>query len=195
MQEDAGMSDATAIVQEKAALRQAQMERRDAIPRPMRMLAGHAVMGEPYWSILSSNLPKPGGVIATYVAMRSEFDPGLLVMRLVNLGYKIACPRVTADGLVFHQVKNAAELEEGPFGTRQPKAAAPILKPDLFLAPLLAFDDEGYRLGYGKAYYDRAFAAHPNAKRVGLAFAAQRVDRVPREAHDVPLHAVLAVET
>ncbi len=189
------MSDATAIVQEKAALRQAQMEKRDAIPRPMRLLAGHAVMGEPYWSILSSNLPKPGGVIATYVAMRSEFDPGLLVMRLVNLGYKIACPRVTADGLVFHQVKNAAELEEGPFGTRQPKAAAPILKPDLFLAPLLAFDDEGYRLGYGKAYYDRAFATNPGARRVGLAFAAQRVDRVPREAHDVPLHAVLAVET
>lgn len=189
------MSEDTSILAEKTALRQAQMDKRDAIPRPMRLLAGHAVMGEPYWSILGAHLPKPGGVIATYVAMRSEFDPGLLVMRLVNLGYRIAVPRITREGLAFHQVKNAAELEEGPFGTRQPRASAPILKPDLFLAPLLAFDEEGYRLGYGKAYYDRAFAAHPQAKRVGLAFAAQRMDRVPREAHDVPLHAVLAVET
>jgi 5-formyltetrahydrofolate cyclo-ligase len=189
------MTEASAITLEKAALRQAQIEKRDAMPRPMRLIAGHAVMGEPYWSILSANLPKPGGVIATYVAMRSEFDPGLLVMRLVNLGYKIACPRVAPEGLVFHQVKNAAELEDGPFGTRQPKATAPVLTPDLFLAPLLAFDDEGHRLGYGKAYYDRAFAAHPRAKRVGLAFAGQRVPRVPREPHDVPLHAVLAVES
>lgn len=189
------MREDPSIAAEKAQLRRAQMEKRDAIPRPMRLLAGHAVMGEPYWSMLTPHLPKPGGVIATYVAMRSEFDPGLLVMRLVNLGYRIAVPRVTPEGLAFHQVKNAGELEEGPFGTRQPPGSAPVLKPDLFLAPLLAFDDEGYRLGYGKAYYDRAFAANPAAKRVGLAFASQRVARVPREAHDIPLHTVLAVET
>lgn len=188
------MNESLSVAAEKAALREAQIALRDAIARPMRLMASHAVMGEPHWSRLAPYLPKPGGVIATYVAMRSEFDPGLLVMRLVNLGYRIAVPRVTPDGLVFHQVTNAGELEDGPFGTRQPRASAPILRPELFLAPLLAFDDEGYRLGYGKAYYDRAFAANPEAKRVGLAFASQRVARLPREPHDMALHAVLAVE-
>ncbi len=59
MQGDRAMTGLSDVAQEKAALRKAQIEKRDAIARPMRLLAGHAVMGEPYWSILSAHLPKP----------------------------------------------------------------------------------------------------------------------------------------
>lgn len=177
----------------KAALRREMNTRRDAIERPLRLMAAHGVFGEPYWGRLARHLPQPGETIATYVAMRSEFDPGLLVMRLVSRGYKIACPRVTAEGLDFHFVKSAAELVPGPFGTLEPAVDAPLAEPALILTPLLAFDAEGYRLGYGKGYYDRAFARFPQARRVGLAFEEQRVDQVPREEHDAPLHEIIAV--
>ena len=46
------------------------------------------------------------------------------------------------------------------------------------------------RLGYGAGYYDRTLAALPGATAVGVAFAAQRVDRVPTGPYDIPLHAV-----
>lgn len=186
--------DTAEIAREKAHMRQEMMAARDALTHQARFAASRALLEEEHWEKLLPFLPKKGGTIATYIAMRSELDPGLLVMRLVAQGLRVACPRVTPDGLAFHKVSSAAELVPGPFGTREPPADAPLMKPDLFLTPLLAFDAEGYRLGYGKAYYDRAFAAFPGAKRVGLAFCLQKVARVPREPHDLPLHAVLAVE-
>lgn len=183
-----------AVAHEKAELRRAMIATRDALSHPQRFAASRALLDEEHWERLLPFLPPKGGVIATYIAMRSELDPGLLVMRLVAQGYTIACPRVTPEGLAFHQIGSAAELVSGPFGTREPPADAPITKPDLFLAPLLAFDAQGYRIGYGKAYYDRAFAAFPAANRIGIAFEFQKVAHVPREPHDLPLHAVLAVK-
>lgn len=183
-----------AIAHEKAAMRRTMIAARDALTHPARFAASRALLDEEHWDQLLPFLPPKGGVIAAYIAMRSELDPGLLVMRLVAQGYTIACPRVTPDGLTFHRVGSAAELMPGPFGTREPPADAALMKPDLFLAPLLAFDAEGHRLGYGKAYYDRAFANFPAAKRVGIAFEFQKVAHVPREPHDLPLHAVLAVK-
>lgn len=183
------------ITREKADLRSRMIAARDSLPHPARFAASRALLDEEHWKTLLPFLPDKGGTIATYIAMRSELDPGLLVMRLVAQGFQIACPRITPDGLRFHKVSSAAELVPGPFGTREPPADALLLKPDLFLTPVLAFDAEGYRLGYGKAYYDRTFAAFPDARRVGIAFGLQKVDHVPREPHDLPLHAVLAIET
>lgn len=186
--------DKADIAHEKADMRLQMLAARDALTHPARFAASRALLDEEHWEKLLPFLPKKGGTIATYIAMRSELDPGLLVMRLVAQGYSIACPRVTPEGLRFHKVSSAAELVPGPFGTCEPPADAPLLKPDLFLTPLLAFDAEGYRLGYGKAHYDRAFAVFPAAKRVGIAFGLQKVVQVPREPHDLPLHAVLTVD-
>ena len=57
--------------------------------------------------------------------------------------------------------------------------------------PLLAFDEDGGRLGQGGGYYDRWIAANPDALRIGLAWDAQKVDRVPMEEHDRKLHMVV----
>ncbi|NJK81752.1 MAG: 5-formyltetrahydrofolate cyclo-ligase [Chloroflexaceae bacterium] len=57
---------------------------------------------------------------------------------------------------------------------------------DLTIVPLLGFDRRGYRLGYGKGYYDRLLAVAPTPT-IGLAFAMQEVEMVPTEPHDLPL--------
>ena len=64
--------------------------------------------------------------------------------------------------------------------------------PDLIVAPGLAFDRNGVRLGMGGGYYDRLLALprHRDSLRIGLAYAFQIVDSLPREAWDVPVHAV-----
>jgi 5-formyltetrahydrofolate cyclo-ligase len=64
------------------------------------------------------------------------------------------------------------------------------MTPDFILVPLLAFDANGNRLGYGAGYYDRTFAALPNAFRLGCAFAAQEFGEIPVGPEDVMLHAV-----
>jgi 5-formyltetrahydrofolate cyclo-ligase len=66
------------------------------------------------------------------------------------------------------------------------------VEPDIILMPLLGFDKHGTRLGYGGGYYDRTLAhLTRRPKLLGFAFARQEVDYIPREAHDVPLDAVV----
>ncbi len=66
-----------------------------------------------------------------------------------------------------------------------------MVTPDLILTPLLAFDGAGGRLGQGGGYYDRTFAALPEAIRIGLAFAGQEIAAVPMASHDQRLDGVL----
>ena len=82
------------------------------------------------------------------------------------------------------------------FGIPQPPEAAARFMPtgtvSLFLVPGLGFDASGGRLGYGLGFYDRAFAsAAPGALKVGLAFEAQFLERVPTGPHDVPMDIVV----
>ncbi len=76
-------------------------------------------------------------------------------------------------------------------GPDSPDPAGPPA-PDLIIAPGLAFDRNGIRLGMGGGYYDRLLALprHAASRRIGLAFAFQFVDSLPREAWDMPVHAV-----
>ena len=62
---------------------------------------------------------------------------------------------------------------------------------DLVLVPGIAFDKEGYRLGYGFGFYDKFLKKVPKAVKIGLAFDFQVVDKVPREEHDVPVNIIV----
>lgn len=66
--------------------------------------------------------------------------------------------------------------------------------PDMLLVPLLAWDGQGRRLGYGGGYYDRTLAALPGCRTIGCAYAAQQVAEVPAGPHDRPLDAVATEE-
>ncbi|MCW1383361.1 5-formyltetrahydrofolate cyclo-ligase [Novosphingobium sp. KCTC 2891] len=82
-------------------------------------------------------------------------------------------------------------LEPGPWGVAQPLMDAEPVTPDLLFVPLLGFTDDGHRLGQGGGHYDRWLGAHPGVPAIGLAWDSQRVESLPREAHDHPLRAVV----
>ena len=135
--------------------------------------------------------------VAAYWPIKSEIDPIPLAQALMARACAIGLPITPQEGLplAFHQWHDGEALEEGPYGTKQPAAAAPQLMPDLILAPLLAFDEAGWRLGYGGGFYDRTLAdleakGH-HAQIIGLAFDEQQVDAVPIGAYDKPLSAIL----
>jgi 5-formyltetrahydrofolate cyclo-ligase len=131
-----------------------------------------------------------GPVVSGYVARGEELDPAPLLRRLRGLGARITLPRVEPSGEMTFREIGPQGLEKGPFSIMQPKESAPLLRPSLVLAPLLAFDARGRRLGYGKGHYDRAIPALRATGRVfylGLAYAQQQADVVPADAHDVLL--------
>ena len=135
----------------------------------------------------------PGSVVGAYHAVNDEADPALLLARLVEKGCHAAFPRVAARdaALEFHRVPDGEVLQPGAFGVHEPLAHWPRVVPDLLLVPLLAFDAEGYRLGYGGGFYDRTLAAWPAVRAIGIAYAGQQVAFIPRDAHDRTLTAVL----
>lgn len=135
-------------------------------------------------------------VVAGTFPMRSELDPRPLMRRLEALGASLALPRTPRRGqpLTFHRWDSETRLVTSRFGVTEPSEETPLVTPDLVLVPLLAFDRTGARLGYGGGYYDVTLAALRSAGpafALGLAFAAQELESVPNEPHDVRLDAVL----
>ena len=130
--------------------------------------------------------------VAAYLPIGSEIDTLPLIDRLVSRGLSIALPHVKGrrDTMRFLAWTPGDALPEGPMGLRQPEVDAPEVSPDLILTPLLAFDATLNRLGYGAGHYDRAFVAHQDARRFGVAWDSQRVDTLPVDSWDVPLHAI-----
>ena len=128
-------------------------------------------------------------IVAGYWPMRNEFDPRPLLAKLGKAGHALALPVVVGKDqpLVFRDWTPGDVLVEGGFGTLAPHASAREVIPDVALVPMLAFDADGYRLGYGGGFYDRTLAQAPlrwQTLAVGLAFAAQETEALPREAHD-----------
>jgi 5-formyltetrahydrofolate cyclo-ligase len=131
-----------------------------------------------------------GPVVAGYLAIGDELDPAPLLARLASKGARLVLPRVESDGAMTFRDASRGTLEKGPFGLTQPSASAEIVRPNLVLTPLLAFDARGRRLGYGKGHYDKAITAMRATGRIfylGLAYAQQQVDAVPVDRHDVLL--------
>ena len=123
-----------------------------------------------------------------YLSFGSEAATEGLVRALLARGKKVCVPRI--EGGVMRSVPYAEPLEAGAYGILQPKGGEETVC-RVALTPLLAVDGEGYRLGYGGGYYDKYFALHPEVLRVGLAYAGQAVEGLPREQTDMPLHAVV----
>jgi 5-formyltetrahydrofolate cyclo-ligase len=143
----------------------------------------------------------PVRVVAGYHALGAELSPWPVLRRFEAAGARIALPVAPEANaaLVFRAFHPGQPLEPDAARIPSPTAEAEALTPDLVIAPLIAFDREGYRLGQGGGYYDRTLAepglaALRAAGRlfvIGLAYAGQETGRIPRDAHDQPLDAIL----
>ena len=187
-QEDRDCSDTQS---QKLALRLSMNAIRDSLSPATRQAAALRVAEKVRDSALDALLPEPEGTIALYIAIRSEISCAPLMEVLAEMGYRLALPRLNGGHMSFHRYRYGDRLREGPLRTREPHEEAEVVIPDLVITPLLAFDRDGRRLGYGMGYYDRYFGEHPGVPRVGLAYACQEVARVPTAAHDTPLTSVL----
>lgn len=109
----------------------------------------------------------------------------------------IAYPRVKGSTLEFIEVESPQDLRPGAFGVMEPEGACQILVEglDMVVVPGVAFDRSGFRLGYGKGFYDRALHdAGPGTLRIGLCFELQLVDFLPAERHDVAMDMIITEE-
>lgn len=131
--------------------------------------------------------------VALYVPMDDEAPALRLAAALKGKGKRIALPCALdrLGSMEFRLWMPDDQLFPGPFGTSHPEPGGGAVAPDAIIAPLLGFDRAMNRLGQGGGYYDRAFARHPDALRVGLAWSVQEHEEVPADPWDLPLDAVM----
>ncbi len=181
------------LAERKRALRRELRARRMAVDPSVRATASR----DAAWHALRQLPWRERRRIALFWPLADEIDTLPLLHALHWLGAQPLLSRMQGRGLplLFHSWTPDLALVEGPFKVLEPPAGLPPVMPDLVLAPLLAFDAAGRRLGYGAGFYDMTFAAIAAAGgrpvRCGYCFAGQEVAEVPADATDVPLELVV----
>ncbi|MGI9490172.1 MAG: 5-formyltetrahydrofolate cyclo-ligase [Geminicoccaceae bacterium] len=181
------------LADEKADLRKRCYERRIRIPDAEAAAAADAI-AERVGALVNVD---DRVIVSAYWPLPSELDPRPALAALVKRGAAGTLPRVIGDGhpLDFHAWKPEDQLIEGRFKVMEPAPDAAIVYPQILLVPLLAFDRQCRRLGHGKGYYDRTLqrlkANDPAVLAIGVAFAAQEVERVPTDEFDQTLDMVI----
>lgn len=175
----------------KDDFRRGALAQRDALSVAARVDAAKIIAAAP----LPVELP-PGTIVAGYSPINSELDPFPLMRALADKGATLALPVIIArnHALIFREWQPDEGLVRGPYGIFQPSSDADEVDPDIVLVPLAAFDRAGHRIGYGRGYYDRTLENLRAIKKVtviGVAFAVQEIETVPRLPHDEQLDCVL----
>ena len=122
-----------------------------------------------------------------------------LLTKLAGEGWITALPVIVGKGvpLMFRAWVPGEPLGSGLWDIKIPLETAPEVVPDVLIVPLLAFDRQGYRLGYGGGFYDRTLAKLRALKpitAIGVGFAAQAVEHVPHDELDQPVDFVMTEE-
>jgi 5-formyltetrahydrofolate cyclo-ligase len=166
-----------------------------------RSLAGgdHAKMDQRICEILTAKVRSLGmGCLAAYVAFDAEPDLSAALLELEQDGLRLALPALEDHGASMRLLgwHSSASMRRNRYGIPEPAAGAeiPLAEVDMILLPLVAYDATGTRLGMGSAYYDRFL--HDRARderplRVGVAYAAQQLEHIPRQDWDIPMHALV----
>lgn len=133
--------------------------------------------------------------IFVYVSMGAEVETKALIEQAWKDGKIVAVPKTAAERkMYFLPIQSFAELQKNSFGVSEPTGGKEkTLIPqegDLFLVPIVGFDRNKNRMGYGGGYYDRYFAKHKGFRKIGLAFAMQ-MQEIPTEETDIPLDEII----
>lgn len=108
--------------------------------------------------------------VLCYVSKEFEIPTEKIISRCLEEGKRIAVPVCIGENMLFKYITGFRDLESGSFGVREPKQyceAAKITEKTVCITPALCCSPDGYRIGYGKGFYDRFFEKNECVK-VGL---------------------------
>ncbi len=174
------------IKEEKALLRRSCARRRDGIDPMERQARDEKIVA----FCQSLAVFRYAEKVLCYHPIRSEVDMSFLMEAALAAGKEVYLPLVHKEEegkMTFHRILSFDDLEKGSFGVMEPKATLPLWQEDARSAvcfiPALAYAKDGYRLGYGKGYYDR-FLSHFSGSKVGLTYSELFLACVPHNRFD-----------
>jgi 5-formyltetrahydrofolate cyclo-ligase len=131
-------------------------------------------------------------LVGAYWPFRREFNVLPALDRLIARGFAIALPVVLGKGrpLEFRNWNRETKLASGVYDIPYPAEGAAV-QPKMLIVPLVGFDADGYRLGYGGGFYDRTLEAmDPRPFCLGVGFELGRLPTIHPLPHDIPMNAI-----
>jgi len=132
-------------------------------------------------------------VIMFYIAHDNEVETREMIIDSLN-NKKVLVPYTSLESDMIYpvEIENLDDLEKCAFGILEPQNKK-IYRGDIdvIIVPGIAFDLRGYRIGYGKGFYDR-FLRGANALKIGIAYDFQIVDRISEDKNDVPVDMIVS---
>ncbi len=178
-------------VSNKQELRKSLLDRRSKLSGAFREEAAEAIFRKieklPAYTLADKLL--------IYVSNEQELSTRRLLSYALDTGREVYCPRCVPGGndMVFRRVRSLSDLKKGSFGLLEPDMtceAGSFTDQSLCVTPALAFDRQGYRIGYGRGYYDKFFCTFPGIK-LGLCYEGFLLDDVFRDGSDVPVDVIM----
>ena len=136
-------------------------------------------------------------IIASFISFKSEISTQFLNEFLLNNGKILCLPVIknNSETLNFIEYNLKTKLVSGKFGIMQPSNLSKELFPEIILTPCLAFDENGFRLGYGGGYYDKTFFYLKKIRHkfisIAVAFDDQKIDEFVHDKYDQKIDYIL----
>ncbi|MGE0499577.1 MAG: 5-formyltetrahydrofolate cyclo-ligase [Rhizobiaceae bacterium] len=170
-------------------------ERERLIAARLEIPAGtRAAMSEEIAAHLDAVIGDPAGrLVSLYWPFRGEPDMRPWMERIATRGGRTALPVVVDKGqpLQFRAWRAGEPLEKGVWNIPIP-ANGPTVFPDVVIAPVVGFDPQDYRLGYGGGFFDRTLASLPRKPLViGIGYAMQAIPTIYPQPHDIPMDRIV----
>lgn len=182
------------IREQKKQLRADCLAKRRALPAD-RKAQMDAQIAAAFLGLVSYRYAK---TVLLYYPKSDEVNTRPIIEKALADGKQVALPRCRKDGIMdFFLIESENDLAPGAFGIPEPKEDCPLFDPAaqetgvLMALPGLAYDRLGYRLGYGRGYYDR-YLEHRTIATAGLIYEELITDQLPRGKYDLPVHFIVS---
>ena len=133
--------------------------------------------------------------VGSYVDYNFELSTNSLNKYLIEKNINICLPKINSQSkeINFYKFSTGTKLIKNKYNILEPEVTNEIIFPKLVLVPLLAFNESGFRLGYGGGFYDKYFSSQEEKDiiKVGLGFSFQKANQIPIESHDQKLDWIL----
>jgi len=179
--------------EQKSRIRQVLRERKESIDPKDRLGKSRTICRN------LMRLIKDGETVMVYTSKEKEVNTVPLITMLLKRGNPIVVPIIVKEdvSLRLSYLRDLAALVPSTFGVPEPIGSEiPVVSSDVdtIILPMLGFDRQGRRIGYGAGYYDRFLAKNNKLRKIGIAFACQEMDTLPVDENDALMDCIITEE-
>lgn len=177
------------LIDQKAAIRKQLKQIRASIPAPVRKAYSETIFN----SLIGLEEIIHASSVFIYISYENEVDTHHLLKYFLKQGKSIAVPKILASKIMIAvPFTGWDELIAGELGILTPAGEEPFKTAiDIVITPGLGFTRTGYRIGYGRGYYDKWFARNSVAHKIAVTFEAQIMDSLPVAVTDIPVDIIV----